>query len=118
MLLKDLMYWHDGKPPYTVVLEDEKGHPIGIVYTDGTVSYCSTSSKSEDVVWDGGSKDPNGGHSKGRLLPVKGPAYIDSLTRLRYLSRGDNDENETEGGAGKSKPRKKKTDKPKGKQKA
>ena len=127
MTLKELEYW--GTPPYTTTLEDEQGHPIGIVYSDGTITMVDPSKDSRvgqkrntqwltcEVVWDGAMDDPNGGRSKGRLLPVKGPSYVDSLTRMRALARNvkddDDGEDETAPGAVGDVPRKKKSNRQK-----
>ena len=126
MLLKDVEFWYNGKPPYVVTLEDESGLPIGLVYTDGTIVLTEPSKNSRvgqevrqqgevaAVVWDGAMDDPAGGHSKGRLLPVKGPAYIDSLTRLKHLARADKHDKENQKRAGGDVPRKKKRNSKKG----
>ncbi len=93
MLLKDV----DAKnlPPYPVTIEDEKGHPLG--WLNGPIlTECGASNVGNDVtttrgvytvVWDGSKPDPSKvGSTKGRLLPVIGPRYVDSLKIYSYLA--------------------------------
>jgi hypothetical protein len=127
MTKEEIGYW--GAPPYTVVLEDNKGHPEAIVYTDGTIVPVGTSNVGRthidkgtamEVVWDGSMPDPSRGcHTKGRLLPVQGPPYVDSLRVFYRLVKGGNygeePTEETPGrGAVKTTTRKAKGNRPKG----
>jgi hypothetical protein len=90
MTWKDYEYW---QPPYAVTITGAAGHPLGWVDATGTFHPCPASKvgeargESHVVVWDGGMPDPmKGGNSKGRLLPLHGPRYVDSLTMYSYLA--------------------------------
>jgi hypothetical protein len=91
MLLEDYVLLEE-PPPYVVVIEDLAGHPLVMLFTDGTSQVVGSSNvgkadKDGTVVWDGAKPDPMpNGHTKGRLLPVKGPRYVDSLTIYSYLA--------------------------------
>lgn len=94
MLKKDYDYF---KPfPYPVVIEDAAGHPLGRMLPNGTYIGLDASNVGKAVVsggreyvvvWDGCKPDPmKNGNSKGRLLSLSGPPYVDSLTIYSYLA--------------------------------
>lgn len=98
MTLEELQYW--GTPPVTTTLTDNFGHPLGIIWPDGTITHCPPSNIGKELVegyvisWDGGKPDPLGGHSKGRLLPLDGPRYVDSTQVFGYMARELEDEDD------------------------
>lgn len=88
MLLQEREFW--GPPAYTTTLVDEKGAPIGIAWANGDITMVPTKSRVGEVVkdydgtvativWDGAYVVPGSGLTKGRLLAVDGPPYLDSL---------------------------------------
>ena len=89
MTKEELDFW--GTPPYQCTLTNKWGHPIGTIYPDGTITYLPASnigSKDRDgntVVWNG-TKTNSFDRTKGRLLPIQGPRYIDSTTVFQYLA--------------------------------
>jgi hypothetical protein len=87
MLLKDFNYW--GSPGYPVTIEDEKtGHPIGWADKHGTYfDLAASNPMGPQTVWNGTQLTPNGGLTKGRLLPIDGPPYVDSLHTFARLMR-------------------------------
>lgn len=94
MTKSELAYW--GHPPYECTIEDEQGFPDGYFDNYGTFVLCGVSNVGRtvivggvelEVVWDGASPDPMGGHTKGRLLDsaLDSPAYVDSLRAMARL---------------------------------
>lgn len=74
-------YGHLQDPPiYPTTLEDENGHPLGLVLPDGTFRPKGSSNLGRMLnhaydhnsvlvtVWDGTNLDPRGGSTKGQLL--------------------------------------------------
>ncbi len=103
MTREELEFW--GQPPYQVTLTNNVGHPLGTLSPDGTFIECGASNVGKVsrgdpdyvVSWDGSKPDPMpGGSTKGRLLPVKGPRYIDSLVAIGFYKRSAADQENLE----------------------
>jgi hypothetical protein len=76
---------------------------MGQLDPDGTFTPCGSSNVGKAVnddlvvVWDGSKPDPMpNGSTKGRLLPVKGPRYIDSLVAIGFYKRAAQDAEQVE----------------------